>query len=402
MIVQSPGAAAYRAASGLFLRALSGLVLLLAALYGGSSPALADVVKPALIEVTADVTGRAHIEVRTSIEALLTGINARFKNTKDAPNSDEYDALRKLPGAELAEKFKPFQKIFLGQIRLEADGRKVPLRIVSVKIPPPGYTKVPRISLVVLEGPLDRDTQGLKFYYPERFGDYAVRVRQVDREAGKFHWAEWQWVRDDAGSREFSLQDLFSRRPLHKVIWSYIVIGYVHILPKGTDHILFILGLFLFSTRMRPLLLQVTMFTIAHTLTLGLTMAGYIDLPERIVEPLIAASIAYVGFENIYNRTQTIGRGRLIMVFGFGLLHGMGFARMLADFGMPPNAFFTALLSFNVGVELGQLTVIVAAFALVGYWFGRKPWYRARIIIPASAVISIISLYWLVERLELI
>ncbi len=371
-------------------------------LVGLATTANADAVKPALIEITADVIGETRIEVRASIEALLTGINARYTNTKQAPNAQQYDELRKLSSSKLAEKFKSFEEEFLRSISLTADGRKVPLRVQSVRISPPGYTKVPRISLINLVGPLDRDSRNLKFYYPARFADYAVRVRQVDKEAGKYHWAEWQWVRDDKGSRVFSLDDLFTRRPLHKVIWSYMTIGYVHILPKGTDHILFILGLFLFSTKWRPLLSQVTMFTLAHTLTLGLTMAGYINLSERIVEPLIALSIAYVGFENIINRTQTIGKGRLAMVFGFGLLHGMGFARMLADFGMPPNAFFTALFSFNIGVELGQLTIIGVAYALVGLWFGNKPYYRARVIVPASALITIIALYWVVERLELI
>ncbi|MEE9494102.1 MAG: HupE/UreJ family protein [Gammaproteobacteria bacterium] len=367
-----------------------------------SLTAQADIVKPVLIEVTANVEGNAAIEVRASIEALLTGINGRYKNTNDAPNADEYDHLRKLTSEQLREYFNRFEDEFLQAIELLADGRRVPLQVTLLKIPPAGYTKVPRISLIMLEGPLDRDTKILSLYYPIAFADYAVRVRQVDREAGKYHWAEWQWVRDDKGSQDFSLQELFTQRPLHQVIWSYLTIGYEHILPKGTDHILFILGLFLFSTKWRPLLSQVTMFTLAHTLTLGLTMAGYINLSDRIVEPLIALSIAYVGFENIYNRRQLISWGRLVMVFGFGLLHGMGFARMLADFGMPPNAFFTALLSFNVGVELGQVTIIVAAYIAIGYWFGNKTWYRKRIIIPASTIITVIALYWVVERVEFI
>ncbi len=377
-------------------------VLLVAFLALSFGRVQADVVKPALIEVTADVTGKVRVEVRASIEALLTGINGRYKNTKEAPTSAQYDVLRKLDGGQLRQKFKPFEGEFLRSIALFADGRKVPLRITRVKIGPAGYTKVPRISLIVLQGPLDRGVESLRFYYPIRFADYAVRVRQVDRKAGKYHWAEWQWVRDDSGSHEFSLKDLFTRRPLYQTILSYMKIGYVHILPKGADHILFILGLFLFSARWRPLVSQVTMFTLAHTLTLGLTAAGYIDLPERVVQPLIALSIAYAGFENIRNKSGIIGRDRLFMVFAFGLLHGMGFARMLADFGMPADAFFTALISFNLGVELGQLSILVAAFALVGYWFGEQPFYRSWIIVPGSAIITAISLYWFVQRLELI
>ena len=360
----------------------------------------ADVVKPALIEISADVSGVVRIEVRTSIEALLSGINARYKNTKQSPNAAKYDALRVLSAAQLRAKFKPFENRFLEEIFLKADGVSVPLHISSVTIPAAGYTKVPRPSIIILEGPLDRATQNLQFYYPARFGQSAVRVRQVDEKAAKWHWSQWQWIRTDAPSQMFSLSELFTKRPAIEVIWSYIKLGYVHILPRGLDHILFILGLFLFSPKLRPLLWQVTMFTLAHTLTLGLAMAGYVFLPSRIVEPLIAASIAYVGFENI--RSKSLGNGRLALVFAFGLLHGLGFASVLADFGMERDAFMTSLISFNVGVEFGQLTILAACFALVGFWFGQKSWYRKMVTIPASALITVIALYWMIERLELI
>ncbi len=358
----------------------------------------ADVVKPALIEISADVTGVVRIEVRASIEALLTGINARYKNTKQSPNAAQYDELRVLSAGQLREKFKPFESRFLGDIFLKADGVRVPLVVSVVTIPAPGYTKVPRPSIIILEGPLDRATQNLQFYYPARFGQSAVRVRQVDEKAAKWHWSQWQWIRTDEPSQMFSLAELFTKRPALEVIWSYIKIGYVHILPKGLDHILFILGLFLFSPNLRPLLWQVTMFTLAHTLTLGLSMAGFFSLPSRIVEPLIAASIAYVGIENI--RSRSLGNARLVLVFAFGLLHGLGFASVLADFGMERDAFMTSLISFNVGVEFGQLTILAACFMLVGFWFGQKSWYRKIVTIPASSLIAIVALYWMVERLE--
>ncbi|MCP4933487.1 MAG: HupE/UreJ family protein [bacterium] len=362
--------------------------------------ARADVVKPALIEISADVTGVVRIEVRASIEALLTGINGRYKNTKQSPNGAQYDALRVLSGVQLREKFKPFESSFLGEIFLKADGVRVPLQISSVTIPAPGYTKVPRPSIIILEGPLSRATQKLQFYYPARFGQSAVRVRQVDEKAAKWYWSQWQWIRTDEPSQMFSLSELFTKRPVLEVIWSYIKLGYVHILPKGLDHILFILGLFLFSPNLRPLLWQVTMFTLAHTLTLGLSMAGLFSLPSRIVEPLIAASIAYVGFENI--RSKSLGNARLALVFAFGLLHGLGFASVLADFGMERDAFVTSLISFNMGVEFGQLTILAICFALTGFWFGQKSWYRNFVTIPASLLITLIALYWMVERLELI
>ncbi|MGB5275833.1 MAG: HupE/UreJ family protein [Gammaproteobacteria bacterium] len=364
---------------------------------GLASVASADVVKPALVEISANTQGTVNIEVRASIEALLTGINARFKNTQDAPTAEQYDALRVMPADQLQAEFEPFKQAFLSQIWLKADKQTVPLEMTDVWIPEPGYPKVPRISVITLRGELDQSTRHLQWYYPAKFGDNAVRVRQVDEDNEQWHWSEWQWLRKDAPSEPFSLEELFTRRPIAEVVVSYIVIGFEHIVPKGTDHILFILGIFLLSTRMKPLLWQVTMFTVAHTLTLALSMKGVVNLPDAIVEPLIALSIAYVGIENMF--AHALHKSRLVLVFLFGLLHGLGFAGVLSEFGMPANAFATALISFNVGVELGQIIVIVMAYLLVGIWFREKPWYRKRIIVPASLAISVIGLYWTYDRI---
>ena len=366
--------------------------------FGVSAPLVADVVKPALVEISAYTNGAVKVEVRASIEALLTGINARYKNTQDAPMAAEYDELRVMQPEDLHKQFLAFEHQMLEQVSLKADGAEVQLTIESVSIPEPGYTKVPRISVIMLSGEIDRSIKNLQWYYPARFGDNAVRVRQVDEVNEKWHWSGWQWLRKDQSSQLFSLENLFTRRPVTEVIISYIVVGFEHIVPKGSDHILFILGIFLLSIKMRPLLWQVTMFTIAHTITLGLSMNGVISLPPNIVEPLIALSIAYVGIENIFSKR--LHKSRLLLVFCFGLLHGLGFAGVLADFGMPADDFVTALISFNVGVELGQLAVISAAFLAVGLWFSARPWYRKVIIVPGSAAISVIGLFWTFERLS--
>ena len=128
-------------------------------------------------------------------------------------------------------------------------------------------------------------------------------------------------------------------------------------------------------------------------------MTGLIELPARVVEPLIAQSIAYVGVENIWHRR--LQKSRLVLVFAFGLLHGLGFASMLAEFGMPDDAFFTALISFNVGVEIGQLVVVILAFLGVGLWLCNKAYYRALVVIPGSSIITLVGLYWTWQRLSL-
>ena len=358
----------------------------------------ADVVKPALVEISVFADGHYVVELRASIEALLTGINARYKNTREAPNAEEYDFLRRMPPDELARHFEPFKATLLEEIVLRFDGKRVMPAISRVTIPPRGYTKVPRISVILLKGTVPPGARELTWYYPARFGDNAVRVRQVDRKAQKYHWSEWQWIRDDSPSRAFSITEIASHRNRLEIVREYVEAGFKHILPRGMDHILFIVGLYLFAARIRPLLWQVTMFTLAHTITLGLAVYGWLTLPSAVVQPLIALSIAYVGIENIWHRR--LEKSRLALVFGFGLLHGIGFAGMLKEFGMPEDAFATALVSFNLGVELGQITIIAGAWALTGLWFGRREWYRPLVVVPFSLLISVIALYWFWDRLE--
>ncbi len=183
--------------------------------------------------------------------------------------------------------------------------------------------------------------------------------------------------------------------PVQGVWGRYLTLGFEHILPKGIDHILFVLGLFLLSIRLRPLLLQVTAFTLAHSLSLALSMLDIVSLASRPVETLIALSIAYVAIENI--ATSELKAWRPFVVFMFGLLHGLGFAGVLRELGIPDDRFLPALVAFNVGVEAGQLTVIGLAFLAVGRLRG-KPWYRRAVVVPASLGIAVTGLYWAWER----
>lgn len=179
---------------------------------------------------------------------------------------------------------------------------------------------------------------------------------------------------------------------------NYLVLGFTHIVPYGLDHILFVVGMFLLTPRIRPVLMQVTAFTVAHSITLALTMLGLVSLSPRIVEPLIALSIAWVAVENL--TTTKLRRARVAIVFAFGLLHGMGFAGVLSESGLPRADFLPALLGFNVGVELGQLAVIATAYLLLVSWAERREWYRPRVVVPASVAIACAGAFWLVERLS--
>ncbi len=176
------------------------------------------------------------------------------------------------------------------------------------------------------------------------------------------------------------------------------VLGYTHILPRGLDHVLFVLGIFLLAVDLKPVLWQVSAFTLAHTITLALTVYGVVSLSPRIVEPLIALSIVYVAVENVF--TARLHAWRPVVVFCFGLLHGMGFAGVLTEIGLPRSEFVPALLSFNLGVECGQLTVILAAFLAFGLPFRKRPWYRQRIVVPGSLMIAAVGLYWSIQRIS--
>ncbi len=182
------------------------------------------------------------------------------------------------------------------------------------------------------------------------------------------------------------------------VAFLYLALGYKHILPLGLDHILFVLSLFLLSPKLKPVLWQASAFTLAHTLTLGLTMYKVIIPPVKIIEPVIALSIMYVALENIFFAGK-LKNSRIGIVFVFGLVHGMGFASVLSEIGLPQNAYLSSLIMFNIGVELGQITVILAAYFLLARWFSKKPYYRSRIVIPISALIALIALYWAIERM---
>lgn len=188
----------------------------------------------------------------------------------------------------------------------------------------------------------------------------------------------------------------FSKLTRTDVTMMYLELGFKHIIPLGLDHILFVLSIFFLNPNLKSILWQTTTFTIAHSITLALAMYGYITPPIYIIEPIIALSIVFIAVENII--THELKPSRIVIVFAFGLIHGMGFASALGELGLPPQQFMRALITFNVGVELGQITVILLAWLLLGKWFANKPYYHKFIVTPISVIIAAIALYWTIER----
>ena len=277
--------------------------------------------------------------------------------------------------------------------------RRVKLKFDDVEVTPsiafataPGNDPTTVFATIRLTGQAPANSRTLSWNYGWTFATYPLTIRTPSDSAGFVEWLEGgQW------SKQFTLgaPALLGGRLV--TIKRYIVLGFTHILPHGLDHMLFVLGLYLLSGRARSVLLQVSAFTVAHSITLGLSMYGILTLPSKVVEPLIAISIAYVAIENIFQ--SELKSWRIALVFAFGLLHGLGFAGALQELGLPRSEFLIALLSFNVGVEAGQLTVIAGAFLLVGWYCSKQIWYRSRVVVPASMAIACTAVYWTVERM---
>jgi hydrogenase/urease accessory protein HupE len=257
---------------------------------------------------------------------------------------------------------------------------------------PPDPSEPPGRVTLRLSGSIPGGARTFTWSQAAKIGSYPLILQNEGDES-----SVWQWLEGGgAASPPFSLAEAVIPPTRGEVVRQYLTLGFTHIVPAGPDHILFVLGIFLLSRRVKPILQQVTAFTVAHTLTLGLSIYGMVSLPPAIVEPLIALSIVFVAVENIL--TPELKPSRIALVFAFGLLHGLGFAGVLSELGLPRSEFLTALLSFNVGVEGGQLAVIAIAFLLLALPFRGQSWYRQRIVVPASCLIAAVGLYWSIQR----
>jgi hypothetical protein len=337
----------------------------------------------------------AHELERTNVTLVLAR-DGRF--TLDVSNDPNWLLLRleTFAGGRVPPNITPEQRdrrlaqlaaVFADRIVLFVDEHEVRSDTVEY-VAPSGSSEAP--AAFRLSGSMPRSATRLRWLYGLVADPYPLEVRQPDGSSAV------EWIEGTNWSGVIDLSTSFTRPTRLEIARQYLWLGYTHILPKGLDHILFVLGIFLLSPRWKTMVLQVTAFTVAHSITLGLSIYGIVSLPSRVVEPLIALSIAYVAIENLI--TRELKPWRLALVFLFGLLHGLGFAGVLQDLGLPREEFFTALVTFNLGVEAGQLTVIAAALIAV-MPFMKKGWYHQRVVMPASIVIAAIGLYWTITRL---
>ncbi len=337
--------------------------------------------------------GSYQVDITCDLDALALGAGPA------ADSAELAAALRALSAAELAEKTDQLRRYFQRRVRIRFDGEadRPAVSFPDHGTPAAEEAEIPTVLGLTarLEGRLPAAAAEVTFSASRAFPPVHLTILDERRLGGRRRLLE-----AGAPSPPYRLDGDASEAPAGDpdrlaTAGRYLILGFWHIVPEGLDHILFVLGLFLLAARWRPLLWQVSAFTAAHTLTLALSTYGLIRLPPTLVEPLIALSIAYIAIENLF--TSELKPWRPAVVFAFGLLHGLGFAGVLGELGLPDRERLAALLAFNAGVELGQLAVLLAAFAAIG-WLRHRPWYRRRLVVPLSLAIAATGLYWAVER----
>ena len=353
-----------------------------------------------LVVFLAAVVASAH-EIGTTRVSVLFDPSGAFEIEVAADGSNLVEKLDAVSGgasqqesnaAVLERKLRAFEALYRQRIKIEFDGIAVQPDLSFSVAAALGATSVPAAT-IRFTGQIPRGAKRFTWTYGWTYASYALTMRST---VSGTPVRATEWLEGNQSSASFALDSLPPTPSRFEIARRYLTLGFTHIVPLGFDHVLFVLGIYLLSSRPRSVLMQVSAFTIAHSITLGLSLYGLVSVPSKVVEPLIAVSIAYVAIENIF--LTELKSWRVALVFGFGLLHGMGFAGALKEVGLPRSEFLTALLTFNLGVEAGQLSVIAAAFLLVVWWHADRVWYRTRIVIPASAAIACMAVYWTVAR----
>ena len=364
-------------------RALVGLAVIACAIAARGS-ADAHEIGTTRVAVSFAQPGRYDVEIVTDAAALAE----KLETVAGRPRV----SMVTTPATPSDTQLAALDAVFRTRLRLELDGTPAHPAI-TYAIAAPADALSPPVATIHLSGEVPPGARQFTWTYAWTFASYALTVRSAGTAVST------QWLEGGQTSAPLSLTAPPAPTGGIRTAWRYLALGFTHIVPYGFDHVLFVLGLFLLSGRLRTVLWQVSAFTIAHSITLGLSIYGLIAVPPSIVEPLIAVSIAYVAIENLFLRE--LKPWRVALVFAFGLLHGMGFAGALKELGLPPSEFLTALVTFNVGVEAGQLAVIAAAFLLVGWYCSQRDWYRRRVVVPASLMIAVTAAYWTVTRITL-
>jgi hydrogenase/urease accessory protein HupE len=382
-------------------RALWCVALICAAVVGLSASAHPGFPGSAIVHV--DAAGKFTIHVR--LDALAFALNETPVDIADEPMRQLLAGPREQLDKALEEGRQRFAQLF----EVTANGQGVALQLtgsptraqIEEAESRSNPVRLPIMLEFAGEAQLLDGTNRFAVKFPQVMGNVIVTFERPGKEPMSLPLAagerspELPLTLTITGDVEESGEAAPSEISTLRVIWQFIEHGFVHIIPAGLDHCLFVLGLFLLSPRIKPVLWQISSFTVAHTITLTLTSLDIVGMPASIVEPAIAASVAFIGIENL--TTTKVSHWRILVAFCFGLLHGMGIATAFHEAGFPPGHLVPSLAAFTVGVEAGHLAVLAMAFVILA-WTKDKPWYRRGVAIPLSLAIAAIAVYWFIER----
>lgn len=343
------------------------------------------------VQVAIDEQGQALIELDIDLTKALDGGNAYYALARQS------QAQQSPAFAQLLEQLTEASQFTMGSEPLNWQLKKVTWPDAPAEDFTSGLAWPMTRFAFSLQLPAGFTDESLRVVFTDAFKfeePIAVNIRYADERITLSRWL----VRNQV-SPAFS----FIPQPQPGLIntadmqlwFSYFKQGMLHIVPYGWDHALFVLGLFLGVTSMRQLALLITGFTLAHTVTLGLATYGAIVVSGHIIEPIIALSIAWIAVENLLYKPR-LG-WRFILVFMFGLVHGLGFAQALKAFGIPTSGFAGALVSFNIGVEIAQLSIVVLAF-IVMKSLSRYTRFSALLAKAGSVCIALLASFWFVQR----
>ncbi|HKW02333.1 MAG TPA: HupE/UreJ family protein [Vicinamibacterales bacterium] len=337
------------------------------------APIAAHPVATTTVAVAVDTGGRVVATITADANPLIAKL--------EALSFDPLPNQRATTPAERAARLDALRSTLLAHVSLMFDGRAATLVAEPANVSDAGQ------ATIRLAGFAPASARTLTWSSSLVYGSYPVAVRTADGREGV------QWLQAQETTEPVALAGADRTRAIGRGLW----LGFTHIVPNGIDHILFVLGLFLLGTKPGQLLAQVSAFTLAHSITLALSLYGVFSLPPRIVEPMIALSVAYVGVENLI--TSRLHPWRVAIVFGFGLLHGLGFAEALASLHLSRPEMLSTLISFNAGVEGGQLTVIAIAAAAMGLAARLHAGWRRPVTAFSSGAIGLVGLFWTIQRL---
>ena len=354
-------------------------------------------IKPSIADFAYDQS-YLNFEVRLNAELILSNIDAsNISNTNSSPLTEIYDRYRLLNKKDLENSILESWKDISSNIEIKINNKLKEIDLIKIDTQDVKNFEISRDTLISFRVLLNEESENFTFKWIKNYGAIILRENNDLKLEDELvtEYLQSGTETDPIFFKENNFRSMFTS------FTKFFVLGIQHIIPKGLDHILFIFGLFLFSSSLNKLIKQITIFTIAHSITLIFVSLSLIKINPQIVEPIIALSIVYVGLENIF-KNYIKEYMRYVVILFFGLLHGLGFALVLSDIGFRSSKLFINLISFNIGIEVAQILIILFLYLLIAIKFANNKYYRIAFQIPSSILIASIGLYWFIERIGIL